>query len=286
LSALTRVFVILLVVCSLLMSAGVIVFVNRSEDYRQTVSSAEANARASEHNFQSKLNESNQLRAEAEAREVAASGRIAAIQKDLASAQQQLAERGVQAAEASKNLSLAQVQLTGATQALRASEETKAQLLNEQQGMRGTLDRLTRANTELNSSVSDLTNKLEVTERERRFLAEQLAEAQNQVNRQASALKGAGVSEQQAQNAPVAAPSINGVINAIRPINGIQYATISVGSAEGVKPGVEFKVIDRNAGQYLGTLRVDQVEPHEAIGRLDGPGVANVKPGNEVRTQL
>ena len=45
---------------------------------------------------------------------------------------------------------------------------------------------------------------------------------------------------------------INGVVQAARPLNGIPYATINVGSAEQVTKGMVFQVIDRNKVKFLG----------------------------------
>ncbi|HEY1687059.1 MAG TPA: hypothetical protein VGG19_20030 [Tepidisphaeraceae bacterium] len=285
-SVLTRIFVGLLIVCSLMMSAGIIVFVNRTEQFQQTITATKDQMAAMQHQNQEQLNEANALRTDAEAKAVAAEAQSAGYQKDLSTAQQQLAERGVQLAETNKNLSLAQVQLAGVSQAMRASESTKAQLLREEEANRTQLDRLTRSNTELNGRVSDLTNQLDVTERDRKYLSEQLAESQSQAARQAAALKNAGVSQQQAAATPAASSNINGTVTDVKPINGIQYATISVGASQGVQAGTEFKVIDQEKGVFLGTLKIDTVEPNEAIGRLDGPHIDQVHTGNQVRTQL
>lgn len=285
-SALTRVFVILLIVCSLMMSAGIIVFVNRTEQFEQTITNTKDQMAAMQHDYQTQLNEANSLRTDAEARAVASNAQAAGLQKDLATAQQTLAERGVQLAESNKNLSLAQVQLAGVSQAMRASEASKTTLLAEQQQNRASLDRITRANSDLNARVSDLTNQLDVTERDRKYLSEQLAESQSHAAKQAAALKNAGVSTETAAATPPASPAINGTVTNVKPINGIQYATISVGASQGVQQGTEFKVIDQDKGQFLGTLTIDTVEPNEAIGRLSGPHVSDVHSGNQVRTQL
>jgi len=53
-----------------------------------------------------------------------------------------------------------------------------------------------------------------------------------------------------------------------------------------VSKGMVFNVIDREQGDFLGYLEVDSVEPEEAVGRLTGPRVADIRPGSEVRTQL
>jgi chromosome segregation ATPase len=275
-----------LIVCSLMMSAGIIVFVNRTEQFQQTVTAVKDQMAAMQHQNQEQLNEANALRTDAEAKAVAADAQAAGFQKDLSTAQQTLAERGVQLAETNKNLSLAQVQLAGVSQAMRASESTKAKLLAEQEANRGQMDRLTRGNSDLNARVSDLTNQLDVTERDRKYLSEQLSEAQSQVASQSAALKNAGVSPQQAAATPATPPAMNGTVTGIKPINGIQYATISIGTSQGVQPGTEFKVIDQEKGEFLGTLKIDTVEPNEAIGRLEGPRVGDIHPGNQVRTQL
>jgi hypothetical protein len=83
----------------------------------------------------------------------------------------------------------------------------------------------------------------------------------------------------------VSAPPINGVVRNRRTIAGQEYATISVGSADDVAKGMQFKVVDRNTGDFLGTLTVEAVEPNEASGRLTGPKIADIRPGVEVRTQ-
>ena len=46
---------------------------------------------------------------------------------------------------------------------------------------------------------------------------------------------------------------------------------------------MEFKVVNRDTGDFLGNLTVDSVEPNEATGRLDGPRVSDIKPGVEVK---
>ena len=81
------------------------------------------------------------------------------------------------------------------------------------------------------------------------------------------------------------AQPINGVIRDKKVVNGVTFATISVGAQDQVTEDMLFNVIERN-GDFLGYLRVDRVEPNEAIGRLEGPRVADMKPGDEVRTQL
>jgi hypothetical protein len=141
-------------------------------------------------------------------------------------------------------------------------------------------------NTQLNQTVSDLTNRLDVTERERRQLAEQLAEARRTTEQMGAQLKGVGLSgEQLAAAGSRVGPPVSGVIRTVRPIAGIPYATISVGSNAGVRRGMEMRVVNPQNGDFLGILTVESVELNEATGRLEGPKVAQIKQGNEVKTQ-
>jgi hypothetical protein len=119
-------------------------------------------------------------------------------------------------------------------------------------------------------------------------LAEQLTQMKGENQRMSAIINSAHLSpeQQQALVNRSGQPSIKGVVRDVRRIAGNQYATINVGSADDVTRGMEFKVVDRQTGDFLGTLTVDTVEPNESTGRLSGPKVAAIRPGVEVRTQL
>jgi hypothetical protein len=139
--------------------------------------------------------------------------------------------------------------------------------------------------------INDLTNRLEVTERERRNATEQLEEMRGQNTKLGSALQDAGKNPREilASNRIPAgggtAPRINGVVREVRTVAGLPYATISVGSADSVTKGMIFNVVERN-GNFLGKITIVSVELNEATGRLSGPKVDQVRQGVEVKTQL
>jgi hypothetical protein len=81
-------------------------------------------------------------------------------------------------------------------------------------------------------------------------------------------------------------PPINGVVRDVRTISGVRYASISVGSADSVAPGMEFKVVNRQTGKFLGVLTIDTVEQNASIGRIKGPAASEIAAGSEVKTQL
>jgi hypothetical protein len=132
-----------------------------------------------------------------------------------------------------------------------------------------------------------LQNKLDVTERQRRYLAEQVTQLTAQNAQQADIIHKNLPAIEDRNNAiinPTPTVALDGVIRGTSVIAGVPYATISLGSADAVEKNMQFKVIDGD--RFLGYLTVDTVEPHEATGRLEGPHVDDIKGGVEVKTQL
>lgn len=70
---------------------------------------------------------------------------------------------------------------------------------------------------------------------------------------------------------------VKGTIKAQKTINGINYATISLGQKDHLEKGMRFRVMD---GDVLrGYLTIDLVEQDESVGHLMGPDIATIKPG-------
>lgn len=286
-SPLTKLFVVLLVVLSLLMTSSVVVFVNRVEDYHASAQQAKEELAAAQRKAEQETQEVNAQRDQAERNDAAATARLDAMNQTMNQAQQQLADKSAQLAESARQLALQSLDVNRLTEALRASEAEKNQLTQATTSLRTENDRLLRQSTELNTALSDKTNQLEVTERERRYLAEQLTEAQNASNRATAQLKDLGVQPgDTSAGLKGGAPAINAVIKDVAPVNGMPYATISVGSAANVQKGMQFNIIDRSSGTFLGILTVENVQQNEAAGQLKGPHVDQIKQGNEARTQL
>ena len=49
---------------------------------------------------------------------------------------------------------------------------------------------------------------------------------------------------------------------------------------------MKFTAINRQSGEFLGYVTIDNVTPDEAIGQVEGPKVEKVQAGVDVRTQL
>jgi len=286
LSPLTKTFVVLLVILSMLLSAATIVFVNANvarntelqstrerlaqteQRLAQASSESEAAQRILQDNLQNQAQQNEQLK------------------QQINNINAQLIDRATQLGQAQSQIAMMSADVTRLTEGLQASERTKAALQEQNNQLRQTNDARLTENTQLNQRVNELTSTLEQTEAARRNLAEQLAEARNRTEQMGAQLKGVGLStEQLAAAGARVAPQVSGQVREVRPIAGIPYATISIGSNDGVRRGMEFRVVNPQTGDFLGMLTVESVELNESTGRLSGPKVAQIRQGNEVRSQ-
>jgi hypothetical protein len=285
LSPLTKVFVVLLVVLSLLLTAASVTFVYTIDDYRAAKTALEEEKARLTASIAARESAAASAAQASEARINAANVRVATLEGEVRAAQQQATQLNGRIAALELEKKQAEAQLASEKSKADALVASNDRLYQQVMEFRTLADTRIKQIAELNQSVSDLTNKLSVTERERRFLAEQLAEAQNKVEKAEAVFRQFNIPVDAAA-VKVMAPDIRGVIRARRDIAGVPYATISVGGRADVAKGMEFSVIDRNSGEFLGTLTIEAVEPNEAIGRLAGEKIDRVQPGNEVRTQL
>ena len=79
-------------------------------------------------------------------------------------------------AAAAADKAMMSANIASLTEALKASEDSRSKQQEQLASLRTTADTIQTQNAQLNSQINDLTNKLDVTERNRRFLAEQVAE--------------------------------------------------------------------------------------------------------------
>jgi hypothetical protein len=285
-SPLTKLFVVLHVVLSLVLTAGLIVFVNRTEAYNVTNKALAASV-ASERNRASAAEADAQAATASAAKAVdLANAQVNDMRTQLADARRQIGERDVQLAQGASAQALAAADNSKLAEALKASEDQKSKQSEALAQARTDNDSLIKKNADLNTALTDTINKNEVATSERNNFQEQLTQLQADAENMRKLLADNGIRANQPGGLATGAVPINGVVRSVNPINGIPYATISVGSADNVQKGMQFNVIDRQHGVFLGQLTVDDVQPNEATGRLAGPHINDVKPGVEVRTQL
>ncbi|HEX3355515.1 MAG TPA: hypothetical protein VHS31_00940 [Tepidisphaeraceae bacterium] len=292
-SPLTKLFVALLVILSLLLTASTVTFVSTLDNQREKAKVTLQSAENQKAEADAAAAQAQAAQAQAQDAQRMAQAQVEQLKQQANSSQQLINDRDVKLAEAGSHLAIQAADVTRLSEALKASEDAKAHQQEMVTSLRGANDTALQQAAQSSQQISDLTNRLEVTENARRFATEQLEELRGQNNKLSAALQDMGgnpreilasIQPGQALGTP---PKINGVVREVRTIAGLPYATISVGSADNVAKGMQFNVVERN-GNFLGTITVDTVELNEATGKITGPAdkVGLVQPGAEVKTQL
>ena len=286
-SVLTKLFVVLLVVTSLLLSASVVVFVNRVEDHKALADASKhqltaAKLQASE---LTTSNTNNQLALQNLQNEI--TKQVGELSRTVVDRDAEIQKRDGELAQLKKDSQVKEATLKGTADALRAAQEMATGLQTANSDIRMKNDDLLKGSGEINTQITVLDNKLRQTEKAREYLEELNAELKSQlagVRQKGGAASGVMSGSASAGDGSADVP-INGVVRSVDIIGGKKYATISVGSSDSVKKGMKFNVINRQGGEFLGFLTVDSVQPNEAIGQVEGK-VDKIQAGVEVKTQL
>lgn len=132
-------------------------------------------------------------------------------------------------------------------------------------------------NNRLNLRNLELTTNVTILQDENRNLQEKLYAAQ-----QLASARPATVTP--APGTVAAAPSVAGTIKGEITVVDGTYASIDVGEASGVQPGMTF-MISRGA-TYLGDLVVERVRPKEASGKVTMLAAAEIRRGDRVSNNV
>jgi hypothetical protein len=286
-SALTKIFVLLNVVLSIVLAAGVVVWANRSENFAKTLNSQGAENKLLKAQVASQNDQIALLGGEKTQIMQSMQHQIDDQRTANTTLQSQLAQKDTDLATVNANLAQATAAQKSATDALTVAQNMiKDQDATIADARKAQTD-LEKKSAELTFAVNDWTNKYEVVNRQERDDREQITQLQSDNRKYEEQIHKAGITA----NSPTinAEPLVNvsGVVRSTQNIGGVPYATIDVGSAVHVTKNMQFKVIDPKASDpFLGYLIVDRVEPNQAFGHLQGPHINEVRQGVEVRTQL
>jgi hypothetical protein len=290
LSVLTKVFIVLHVVLTMLFVAATIVWVNRVDTTKVALDSAVKETAGARRELAEAQASESRAKGDAAALSTQSAAAIANVRKERDEAIAAVRQRDAALAGAQQNVASEGAKLQAVTAALQTAQKSNATFQQTLEQTRTSSDKLQQENTQLLTANSDLNSRVQVALRKNQFLNEELDQAREQI----AQMNDRGGATASAAAAPAAAgisgvrteQAINGVIRDVKNVGGVQTATVSVGSTDNVKPQMQFNVIDREAGNFLGYFIVDRVEQNEAVGRLTGPSVNQMKKGNEVRTQL
>lgn len=287
-SALTKIFVVLLVILSIVMAAGVVVWVNRQQQFNVALRSAQEKLAAADQKASSASRELENANSAQKLLEKTYGDMFKSKDQEKAQLSQGLMDANTRIAELNTNLAQQTAASQSANSALEVAQKTLDTTMAQFADLRKSDLDLQRQYAEATFRINDLLNKYETTNKQWQFAEEQVTQLQKDNQHLTQVMHQAGVSL--ANPRTINGESLvrlQGVIRSKSNVGGIPMATISLGSGDQVTKGMQFKLLDPSAKDpFLGYLIVDNVEPHEAIGHLSGPRINEVRQGTEVRTQL
>jgi len=291
-SVLTKVFVVLLVVFSIALSMLVVAAFARQEDWR-----------ASAIHWQEAA-----LAEQAKARTYAANEKIAQQQaldqhlrdsEELNNMRTELAAKTGRIAELDRNLAETQNKLAseqGSVAGLTNSLQIVSASLDHERGFNQKIaernSQLEKRNVDLNDRVKELTTNVAMASAQVRALQQQITgfDSNRRVEGVAPATQipgGTAIVEAQVPNVtvssemPISAP-VRGEVTKVQG----NLASLSVGSADGVVPGMNFLVYRRSGSrpQYLGTIKINRVNANESAGTIE-QSEGSIQPGDTARDE-
>jgi cell division protein FtsL len=284
LSALTKVFVVLLVILSLLLAAASITFLHTVPDYNSQIATLNTSLSGAQAQTERVRAAESASRAAADARAAQLDGLLSDANASIASLRGELAR--VQAEKTDLQGQIAQSNTTQSTlsNAVSANMALVNTLRDEVAALREEYDRTLQQNLDLGAQLAKMSNEYEYIQRAFRASEERNKDAMSRIGTLEGQLVAAGIDPKSDQT-PVAPPPINGVIVQRMAIEGQPFALISVGAEDDVKPGMRFAVIDDQTSQLLGFVTVEQVDDQVSIGKLSGDRIDQVAPDDQVKTE-
>jgi len=284
LSAVTKLFVVLLVVCSLLLVAAQVVFVNRTENYRQLAGDEKAKRQVAEQDSAAARSAEAAARSLIAAIDLQSKEKVRQLNEQIANVASERDKANVQIDALGKQHGVAQAQITLLSEGLKASQTALGSAQDELKNLRTEVGTLREQKGDLDMQIVKVTKENLLLHQQLRLSQEENSSLKQQNQKVSAVLEQHGISMD--SRGPLAGPpNIQGVISNITPYRDQFWATISVGSADRVEKNMQFKVVGAD-GQFMGILTVDHVEPNEAFGRLEGPRVTDVRKNMEVKTVL
>jgi len=284
LSALTKIAVVLLVIASLLLSAGTIVFVNKVEEFQATVKSANDETKREQANARIASAAANAREQELIGQAQAANSRESALSKQVGDQASQILQLSSQVTKADQEKKAAEVNAQVIAAALKASQDQNTAYQAQVADLRKFRDQLVEERHALNTQLTDALSKVSALETARKGAEEKAVGFEGRFNELVAKVEGAGLKIPQLQQRVPAGPPLEGVITHRFSAGGKPWAQISLGARDNVTKGMRFNV--HNDQEFLGYLTIQSVEPTEAVGVLEGKAPEKVKVQDQVKTQL
>jgi chromosome segregation ATPase len=217
-----------------------------------------------------------------------ANSRVAEAQKRMGELGQALATRDNENAALKQSAAVDKAAITEQAAALKLMQQNVNDVAKRNESLIFENDKVRTVNFDLTGANTDYQKRMDESERERRWLNEQL----NQYKVETANLKNVlaenkiPITSLLQRRTEKSNPDLKGIIRSVRSADGQTYATISLGSADKVEKGMEFSVINPISMTFLSKFIVDSVDTNSAFGRLEGPHVPDVKPDYAVLSKL
>jgi hypothetical protein len=272
LSTLTKIFIVLQLICAVAVSVILVFGVSRLQNYRQDVDAANSRAVAAQAAYQKGQNDI-QL---AQAQSAEASQKMTAQLNDLSKSNNDLTTKNAQLSSQIGALEARNAQQQNSISQLTSSIDSQNSLLaakdKELADLRPENASLVQKNAELNRVNNELSTQQRFAEQAIRKLQEQLA---NNTGPGAAA-PAEGNGGQVASLSSTAAGAINAKITQVSQSAGHTLVEMPLGDRDGVKVNTRFTIY-RNSG-YVGDAVVQKVFPDSSVAQ-----VTVVRPGDSVK---
>jgi hypothetical protein len=291
-SPLTKVFVMLLVVSSLLNAAAIVVYVNKEAVTDQDYKALQAKNGSLERDSAAATSDAASARGQLLAQEQLAASEASARQASLDKAAADLAAKDADNQQLLRNNQAQEGDLQSLNAQLAIALATIKQDGQTLSDVRDSNAKLVQNQAENDAAVARQRQLAETYGRQVEYLGEQVKKDEDLIKAYSSVINQNHLSlptpDQAA--AAISGPPVSGVVQDTQSVNGVTYITISVGSADSVQPGMQFRVVDTQVDphQFLGILTITRADVNSAIGRLqsDESLASRVQKGDEVSTEV
>jgi hypothetical protein len=282
----------LLVVSSLLNAAAIVVYVNKEAVTDQDYKALQAKNGSLERETSAAASDAQAARGQLIAQEQLAASEAAARQASLDKAAADLAAKDADNQQLLRNNQAQEGDLQSLNAQLAIALATIKQDAQTLGDVRDANAKLVQNQAENDAAVARQRQLAETYGRQVEYLGEQVKKDEDLIKAYSSVINQNHLTlptpDQAAQI--ISGPPVSGVVQDKQSVNGVTYITISVGSADSVQPGMQFRVVDTQADphQFLGILTITRADVNSAIGRLESDETlaSHVQKGDEVTTEV
>jgi hypothetical protein len=291
-SFLTRLFVILLVVVSMLNAAATVVFVNKEGATAEANDALTAKNNSLARERDDAVNELGTARAKLEEQQELSASEATTAQTRLDSMSADLASKDADNKQLLRNNQAQEANLQGLDAQLAIALETNKQDMQTLNDLRDTNAKLLDSQAETDAALARQRELADTNSRQVEYLSEQLKKSEDKNKAYAAVIEEHHLSVPTEGVTPLtfSGPTVSGIVQDKQAINGVTYVTISVGKSDNVQPGMEFRIVDSSAQppQFLGIVTVTEVQSDTSIGRLraDNGLADHVGKGDEVTSDM